>query len=109
MHILESLPTVVADHGLTVHRRKAAELAGGTKVKTRASSAASALPVSNSATASAAFPANTPNDASKFQKVPKANKSKKGKAGKGQKMDMNNLGFSSKSDFSVLLGGNDYA
>lgn len=86
-------------------RRKAAELAGNSKGKAKAGPAA--IPPGG---ASAAAPTSVPaSDPSKFQKVPKANKGKKGKASKGQKVGNSLLGFSTKSDFSVLERGDDYA
>ncbi len=86
-------------------RRKAAELAGH-KGKAKAVSAAASL---GSSSAAAPIPAAAASDPSKFQKVPKANKGKKGKASKGQKVGNQLLGFSTKSDFSVLERGDDYA
>ncbi|KAL0051006.1 hypothetical protein WJX82_000480 [Trebouxia sp. C0006] len=86
-------------------RRKAAELAGH---KGKAKAVSAAVPLGSSS-AAAPIPAAAVSDPSKFQKVPKANKGKKGKASKGQKVGNQLLGFSTKSDFSVLERGDDYA
>ncbi|KAA6429992.1 MAG: hypothetical protein FRX49_00423, partial [Trebouxia sp. A1-2] len=86
-------------------RRKAAELAGH---KGKAKAVSAAVPLGSSS-AAAPTPAAAASDPSKFQKVPKANKGKKGKASKGQKVGNQLLGFSTKSDFSVLERGDDYA
>ena len=89
----------------SVCRRKAAELAGH---KGKAKAVSAAVPLGSSS-AAAPIPAAAVSDPSKFQKVPKANKGKKGKASKGQKVGNQLLGFSTKSDFSVLERGDDYA
>lgn len=95
-------------------RRKAAELAGNNKNKSKVKGNADApppaiVPSSSGGPASAQPTAAAANDASKFQKVPKANKGKKSKPGKGQKMDTAMLGFQNKMDFTVLQRGDDFA
>ena len=94
-------------------RRKAAELAGSNKHKSKAKATAIAAPAAIApGSSSAAFSGPPPaaaaaSDAAKFQKVPKANKGKKAKPGKGQKVDNNMLGFQNKMDFNVLQGANN--
>ena len=94
-------------------RRKAAELAGSNKGKSKLKSGnappAAIIPGSSSAAVSAPPAAPVATDAAKFQKVPKANKPKKGKASKGQKVDTSLLGFQNKMDFTVLQRGDDFA
>ena len=92
-------------------RRKAAELAGSNKHKSKAKATAAPAAIAPG-TSIAAFsgppPAAAASDAAKFQKVPKASKGKKSKPGKGQKVDNNLLGFQPKMDFNLLQSGDNY-